>query len=295
MSEFSFVIVTDSHVDVRDNRSDGCWWNRMLTSRSSEILRAAVDEINARRPDFIVHLGDATNASDAPSMRETADILSALDAPVHFVPGNHDTYLADARELAKMLFVGDRDAFYRVERFQDWRLLFLDTVWWQRKNGAITESFSLDDYVDVATPPEELSWLRKQFEEDASTPTLCFTHTVLSTRDSYPVSRMQKGEEVTHRPVSLDSFISSPPSQRGAPGPAVRQRRVLRPRTFSRLPDRGRGASLPDRGACGIPVRNAPGQRIPRADSDRGFRVARVRLRRTLVRGGMGQPLGGRS
>ena len=68
----------------------------------------------------------------------------------------------------------------------------------------------MDDYVDVATPPEELAWLRAQFDEDDTTPTLCFTHTVMAARPSYPVSRMPGGEEVTQRPVKLDHFISSP-------------------------------------------------------------------------------------
>ena len=210
MSDFSFVIVTDSHVDVREDRSDGLWWNRMLTSRSTDILRAAVDEINARGPDLVVHCGDATNVSDAPSFREAARLLDGLNAPMHFVPGNHDTYDPGSRELGRTLFVSGSDAFYRVERFRGWRLLFIDTVWWRRKSGAITEAFSWDDYVDIATPPEELAWLRAQFEEDDATPTLCFTHTVMAARPSYPVSRMPGGEEVEHFPVKLDSFISSP-------------------------------------------------------------------------------------
>lgn len=43
MREFSFVVVTDSHVDVRDERSDTCWWNRMLLTLSCKWSRSAAE------------------------------------------------------------------------------------------------------------------------------------------------------------------------------------------------------------------------------------------------------------
>ena len=51
--DFAFVIVTDSHVDVRPERQDGLWWHRPLYSRSAEMFQAAIGEINARKPDFV--------------------------------------------------------------------------------------------------------------------------------------------------------------------------------------------------------------------------------------------------
>jgi len=208
MSDFSFVIVTDTHVDVREDRSDGLWWNKMLVTPSPEIFAAGVQEINAREPDFVVHCGDLTNRSDQASQEEAARLSGKLDMPFHFVPGNHDTYDPGSRERAARLFGLDGQPFYRVRRKKDWRLIFLDTVYWLHKDGSVREDFSRDDYVDIAVPEEEMAWLRAELDRDNSTPTLCFTHTVMATRPSYPVSRMPGGKEVDTFPVKLDAFLT---------------------------------------------------------------------------------------
>jgi len=208
MPEFSFVIVTDSHVDVRADRQDVGWWHKMLVTRSVEIFQAAVDEINARKPDFVVHCGDLTNGSDEASIREAVRIMRQLDMPFYVVPGNHDTYEPGARTLAKRLLGFDDGPFYRVERFGDWRLMLLDSVYWRRKDGSVTVDFSWDDYVDIAVPDEEMQWLRAELNGDCETPTMCFTHTMMAARESYPVSRLPGGKEVTTRPVKLDEYVT---------------------------------------------------------------------------------------
>ena len=208
MSDFSFVVITDSHVDVRGEREDGCWWNRMLVSLSPEILSGAVGEINERHPDLVVHCGDLTHRSDEESLREAARIVGGLEMPFHFVPGNHDTYDPGARRLAADLFgVGD-GPFYRVERFAGWRLLFLDTAYWRCKDGSVREEFLPDEYVDIAAPEAEMAWVQSEFERDSETPTLCFTHTVMAVRESYPVSRMPRGKAVESFPARLDHQVT---------------------------------------------------------------------------------------
>ena len=208
MSDFSFVIVTDTHVDVRAERSDGDWWNRMLTTRSDEILRAAVEQINELAPDFVVHCGDLTNVSDEASFREGARIMKGLEAPFYSVPGNHDTYDPSARALAKRLLGLGDGPFWRVVRFCGWRLVLLDSVYWRCKDGSVRVEFLPEGYVDIAVPEEELAWLRGEFARDGETPTLCFTHTVMAVRESYPVSRLPGGEEVKARPVKLDKHVT---------------------------------------------------------------------------------------
>lgn len=208
MPDFSFVIVTDSHVDVRPDRSDGRWWHKMLCSRSVEIFSQAVDQINARDPDFVVHCGDLSNLSDEAGIREAVRIMRGLQAPCFFVPGNHDTYDPGARRLLKDLLGLGSGPFYRVERFAGWRLILLDTVYWRCKDGSVREEFLPDEYVDIAVPDEEMTWLREEFARDAQTPTLCFTHTVMAVRPSYPVSRMPGGEEVQESPVKLDEYVT---------------------------------------------------------------------------------------
>src|SRR3954468_22855669 len=60
-------------------------------------LRKAVAAVNSlsRQPDFIVFTGDLTHSTDNPLERrkrlaEFQEIVSALKAPVRFMPGEHD-------------------------------------------------------------------------------------------------------------------------------------------------------------------------------------------------------------
>ena len=210
MSDFSFVIMTDTHVDVRPERSSGTWWNRMLTERSGEILSAAVAEINNRRPDFVAHCGDLTNVSDEASYREAARILGGLEMPFHFVPGNHDTYEPGARGLAGELFgLRDLPFLHSVQRLRDWRLIFIDSSWWLWKDGTIHEHIDRDNFIDVETPDEELEWLRREFDTDGETPTLCFAHAVMAFREGYPVSRLPQGKPVDTSPTPLADEFSA--------------------------------------------------------------------------------------
>jgi len=207
ISEFSFVVATDSHVDVREQRSDGDWWHRSLYTRSVEILQAAVEEINARGPDFVVHCGDLTNCSDEASFRAGARIMDGLEMPWYYVPGNHDTYERGARRLAADLCGLDTRRFYRVERLGGWRLILLDSVYWECKDGSVQEEFPPDEYLRIAVPEEEMEWLRNEFARDHETPALCFTHAVMAVRDAYDVSRMPQGKEIESYPVQLKQSL----------------------------------------------------------------------------------------
>ncbi|MFH0963829.1 MAG: metallophosphoesterase [Planctomycetota bacterium] len=208
--ELSFVVLTDTHVDVRPGRSDGDWWNRMLTTQSEPILRAAVERINDLSPDFVVHCGDLTNGSDEASFRAAAQILKHLKMPFHFVPGNHDTYLPGARNVAADLFsLPDRPFLHHVQRSGNWRLIFIDSSWWLWKDGSVREHIAWDNFIDVETPEGELDWVRRLFEEDPETPTFCFAHPVLAFREAYPVSRAPGGEPVPVTPTPLADQFSA--------------------------------------------------------------------------------------
>jgi len=95
-----FVFVTDSHhyPDAPKNYAAP----KMLT-QSQKILDAMVPAINAVSPDFIVHGGDLLSGGgtfEMPtntyhrSIDEVAEAFDQLQAPIYYVPGNHD---CDAR------------------------------------------------------------------------------------------------------------------------------------------------------------------------------------------------------
>ena len=95
-----FVFVTDSH-HFPDATKDYAA-PKMLT-QSKTILDAIAPAINAVSPDFVVHGGDLLcggSSFDLPlatylrSIDEVADAFDQLQAPVYYVPGNHD---CDAR------------------------------------------------------------------------------------------------------------------------------------------------------------------------------------------------------
>ena len=96
-----FVFVTDSHHYPEAPKDYGA--PKMLT-RSHQIMEAAVPQINALQPQFVVHGGDLLcggGSFDLPfstyrrSIAETAEVFGRLEAPVHYIPGNHD---CDAQE-----------------------------------------------------------------------------------------------------------------------------------------------------------------------------------------------------
>ncbi|NKB69252.1 MAG: hypothetical protein GKR89_19455 [Candidatus Latescibacteria bacterium] len=96
-----FVFVTDSHHYPEAPQDYGA--PKMLT-RSHQIMSAAIPQINALQPQFVVHGGDLLcggGSFDLPfstycrSIAETAAVFGQLEAPVHYIPGNHD---CDAQE-----------------------------------------------------------------------------------------------------------------------------------------------------------------------------------------------------
>ena len=206
MSEFSFVVMTDSHVDVCGE--DGYWWNRCLYSRSSQILTAAVQEINIRAPDFVVHCGDLTNDSAAENFREAARLLGGLTAPLYYVPGNHDAYTCDSRAVAATALGLGEPCLHRAAYVKGWRLIFVDSAYWLYDDGSFREYLDWDAYragkvLALGPSDEELAWLSSVFARDDKTPSLCFMHLPMAFRDHYPVSRMPKGKQVETQPVTF--------------------------------------------------------------------------------------------
>ena len=97
--------------------------------RSPAKLAAAVKELNRRKPDFSVHLGDFIDR-DFKSFDTMVPIWSKLSAPGYHVLGNHDFKVRD-RDKALVLRrlgldrLGSGEGWYSFS-LQGWRFLFLD-------------------------------------------------------------------------------------------------------------------------------------------------------------------------
>lgn len=91
-----FVVVTDTHYHPTALRD---WGAPKMLTRSREVLDATVPAINAVDADFIIHGGDLVCGGGSfdlsttdyeRSVRDVAEAYSHLQAPIHYVPGNHD-------------------------------------------------------------------------------------------------------------------------------------------------------------------------------------------------------------
>jgi 3',5'-cyclic AMP phosphodiesterase CpdA len=80
---FHFIQISDSHIG----------FNKEANPEPIKTLQEAIGRINAmpRKPSLILHTGDITHLSKASEFDIAAQVLGRLPAPVHYVPGEHDT------------------------------------------------------------------------------------------------------------------------------------------------------------------------------------------------------------
>lgn len=128
-----------------------------------EQLARAVGMANALRPDLVVLLGDyladGRFIADRPTMRQVAEILAGLQAPlgVHAVLGNHDWWECPAAQSGARILPEAAEAFAaaglpimhnelrRLEhRGRDVWLAGLGSQWAYRRGGVIQGAHDLD-------------------------------------------------------------------------------------------------------------------------------------------------------
>lgn len=80
---FSFAQLSDSHIG----------FNKAANPEPLKTLQRAVAQVNGLpiKPAFALHTGDITHLSKPAEFDTAAEALKALLAPVHYVPGEHDT------------------------------------------------------------------------------------------------------------------------------------------------------------------------------------------------------------
>jgi predicted MPP superfamily phosphohydrolase len=79
--ELSAVHITDSHVPFRGG----------YRPYNYEVLLDVIDGVNKLQPDIVIHTGDGYNEGNNRDQAELfASMLPLIDAPVFYVPGNHE-------------------------------------------------------------------------------------------------------------------------------------------------------------------------------------------------------------
>lgn len=75
---FRIVQISDTQPVPGDEKA----WKRTAES---------IDLVNDLKPDFVIFPGDITHSGTEDEYKRINDLLSKIEAPVHLVPGNHDT------------------------------------------------------------------------------------------------------------------------------------------------------------------------------------------------------------
>ncbi len=102
---FRIALCTDTHAWRTPAPVVSPAGNLIHVDRSEELEALLLDEVRRHAPDLVLHLGDMTNgggyfgmpaAEFAAQLARIKAAWSALPAPVHALPGNHDTALDGA-------------------------------------------------------------------------------------------------------------------------------------------------------------------------------------------------------
>ncbi len=149
-----FLHISDLHILAEEER-------RQYGADTGAILRQAVPLMNALRPDFIIASGDLISDESEDSYRRLQSLLKSVEAPLHFMMGNHDE-----RAAFRRVFSPDeppsadpvREAFERGGV----RFLLLDSVLPGKVEGWIS--------------PRQLDWLDRELAARPDRPAWVFLH-----------------------------------------------------------------------------------------------------------------------
>ncbi|HUU09608.1 MAG TPA: metallophosphoesterase [Phycisphaerae bacterium] len=131
------------------------------------MLRLAVDQINALKPDFVLHCGDFVhNDHDEKSWRDSAAGLKGLKVPLYAVPGNHDPLDLYAKYVGKP---------YGAFEHKGCTFVGLNTIEWWNKGAAEKKP------ARPARPGAQETWLTATLREAAAKrrPIVVFGHIAL--------------------------------------------------------------------------------------------------------------------
>ncbi|WP_347340739.1 metallophosphoesterase [Pseudomonas sp. CROZ-RG-20F-R04-15] len=162
-STFHFVQISDSHIG----------FNKEANPEPVKTLQVAIDKVIAlpKRPSLILHTGDITHLSKAEEFDTAAQLLKALPATVHYVPGEHDTLDAGGGALYLERY-GKGTKGNGWYSFDDHGVHFI----------ALVNVFNFQAGREANLGAEQLAWLADDLRAvSSSTPIVVFTHIPLWT------------------------------------------------------------------------------------------------------------------
>jgi 3',5'-cyclic AMP phosphodiesterase CpdA len=160
---FHFVQISDTHIG----------FNKEANPDPIGTLHAAIDKVNAlpKAPSLILHTGDITHLSRAEQFDTAAQILKGLPAPVHYVPGEHDTLDEGGGKLYLERY-GKGTQGNGWYSFDDHGVHFV----------ALVNVFNFQAGHEASLGADQLKWLADDLKAvSASTPVVVFAHIPLWT------------------------------------------------------------------------------------------------------------------
>src|SRR5262249_46061937 len=155
-TDFHFVQISDSHIG----------FNKAANPEPIKTLQTAIERANAAKPSFILHTGDITHLSKPEEFDTAAQVLKGLNAPVHYVPGKHDTLDEGGGKLFLERY-GKGTKGNGWYSFDDHGVHFV----------ALVNVFNLEAGHEAKLGADQLAWLADDLKSvSASTPVVVFTH-----------------------------------------------------------------------------------------------------------------------
>jgi len=144
--------LTDTHLFAAQGQS-------LMGVTTQDSLSTVVDYISHLLPvpDLLLLTGDLSQDGTPESYAQLVNLLTPLNIPVYWLPGNHDQFETLERSLQGPLFKSDK-AF----NYQSWRFLLL--------NSQIPED------VPGRLSQDTLDWLHNQLETHPNQPTTIALH-----------------------------------------------------------------------------------------------------------------------
>ena len=166
-------------------------------TKRGDVALALMDEfatfVRSNSPDIVLDLGDRISDEDKETdlklMREVADALSAIDAPIYHVCGNHDRYHLSVEDNAEIL---GQPMTSEVIDAGEWQI----ALWRAEANITWTETWR-----GFKLPEQDFLWLSRTVAS-AEKPTLIVSHVPVSSYSQVGNYYFQENPDLAGYPES---------------------------------------------------------------------------------------------
>jgi Icc protein len=187
---FRFAVLSDAHIDT-DAKDDPAYFK--LLNQSEDILRTAIDELNALNKDenpsndidFVLFSGDTANSRWAEEYTLLREILTKLEIPFYMVDGDWDfspdysprlvyTYYDVPHLNLDEHIMYDDSALVGVRKY-DYSVDFANS------DGDIIHIIGMDNVLHFdgsrgSYEPEQIEWLKTDLDSNRDKPVVIFQH-----------------------------------------------------------------------------------------------------------------------